>query len=179
MERKKKGKAAYIDLKLNNLADPDIVGLLYQAADAGVRLRLNVRGMYSLIPDQVQRRENIEAIGLIDRYLEHSRVFVFANGGNEKIFLSSGDLMIRNLERRVEVTFPVYDPALREEIKEFMEIQFRDNVKARILDQELSNKYRPREGEAIRCQAAFHELLRSRVSREEETPEPRAIHVTG
>ncbi|HXV59051.1 MAG TPA: polyphosphate kinase 1, partial [Vicinamibacteria bacterium] len=174
----KKGKEAYIDLKLNNLADPDIVGLLYQAADAGVRLRLNVRGMYSLLPDQVQRRENIESIGLIDRYLEHSRVFVFANGGNEKIFLSSGDLMIRNLERRVEVTFPVYDPALREEIKEFMEIQFRDNVKARILDQELSNKYRPRQGEAIRCQTAFYELLRSRVSREEETPEPRAMNVT-
>jgi polyphosphate kinase len=92
---------------------------------------------------------------------------VFANGGNEKIFLSSADWMIRNLDRRVEVTFPIYDPKLQKELKEFLDLQWADNVKARILDESLSNPYRPRKGDAIRSQAAFYELLKKRTLGEE------------
>jgi polyphosphate kinase len=170
----RKGKEAYIQLKLNNIADPEMIGLLYEAADEGVKVRLNVRGMYSVLPTAVKHPENIEAMGIVDRFLEHSRVLVFANGGNEKIFLSSADWMTRNLDRRVEVTFPIYNPKLQRELKEFLDVQWADNVKARILDESLSNPYRPRKGDAIRSQAAFYELLKKRTlgeeSREAKSP---------
>jgi polyphosphate kinase len=163
IKNSKKGKDAYIHVKLNNIADPDMIGLLYEAADAGVKLKLNVRGMYSVLPSAVDHPENIESMGVVDRFLEHSRILVFANGGNEKIFLSSADWMTRNLDRRVEVTFPIYEAKLQKELKEFMEIQWSDNVKARILDEQLSNQYRPRKGEAVRSQSGFHELLRKKT----------------
>jgi polyphosphate kinase len=172
----RKGREAYIDLKLNNIADPAMIGLLYEAADAGVKVRLDVRGMYSVLASALKRPENLEAIGIIDRFLEHSRIFVFANGGKEKVFLSSGDWMTRNLDRRVEVTFPVYGPENQRELKEFLEMQWRDNVKARILDDELSNQYRARKGEAVRSQSSFHELVRQRALGEDrETPRPKAL----
>jgi polyphosphate kinase len=122
--------------------------------------------MYCVLPSAVDRTENIESIGIVDRFLEHSRILIFANGGNEKVFLSSADWMTRNLDRRVEVTFPIYDPKLQKELKEFLEIQWSDNVKARILDEQLSNQYRPRKGEAVRSQSAFYELLKDRAPSE-------------
>ncbi len=171
----KKGKEAYIHLKLNNIADPEMIGLLYEAADAGVKVRLNVRGMYSVLPTGVKRPENIEAIGIVDRFLEHSRILVFANGGSEKMFLSSADWMTRNLDRRVEVTFPVYDPKLQKDLKEFLELQWADNVKSRTLDEQLSNQYRPRKGEAVRSQSDFYELVKKRTLGEElKEPKPQA-----
>ncbi len=170
----KKGREAYIQVKLNNIADPEMIGLLYEAADAGVKVKLNVRGMYSLLPSGAERPENIEAMGIVDRFLEHSRILVFANGGNEKIFLSSADWMTRNLDRRVEVTFPIYDPKLQKELKEFLDLQWADNVKARILDEHLSNQYRPRKGEAVRSQSAFYELLRRRTLGEPKEARPPA-----
>ncbi len=157
-----KGKKAAIDLKLNNLTDPDMIGLLYDAAEAGVHVRLNVRGMYSVLPHTLEHQKNIEGIGIIDRVLEHTRLFVFHNGGDEKMFLSSGDWMTRNLDRRVEVTFPVYDKKLRRELKALLDIQWQDNVKARALDADLTNRYRPRTGKAVRAQSAFYDYLRSR-----------------
>jgi polyphosphate kinase len=172
----RKGKEAYIDLKLNNIADPAMIGLLYEAADAGVKVRLNVRGMYSILPSAIKRRENLEAIGIIDRFLEHSRIFVFANGGKERMFLSSGDWMTRNLDRRVEVTFPIYGTENRRALKEFLDVQWRDNVKARILDDDLTNQYRSRKGEAVRSQSAFYELVRKRAYGDDfETPKPKAL----
>ena len=167
----RKGKKAAIDLKLNNLTDPDMIGLLYEAAEAGVHVRLNVRGMYSVLPHTLEHQKNIEAIGIIDRLLEHTRIFAFENGGEAKVFLSSGDLMTRNLDRRVEVIFPVYDADLRRELKAFLEIQWQDNVKARILSAELTNQYRPRKGKAVRAQMAFHDYLRARS---EAAPEEQA-----
>ena len=158
-----KGKKAAIDLKLNNLTDPDMIGLLYEAAAAGVKVRLNVRGMYSLLPHTLEHQKNIEAIGIIDRLLEHTRIFVFHNGGEEKVFLSSGDLMTRNLDRRVEVVFPVYDADLQRELKALLEIQWQDNVKARILSAEMTNQYRPRKGKAVRAQMAFYDYVRART----------------
>ena len=164
----RKGKKAAIDLKLNNLTDPDMIGLLYEAAEAGVHVRLNVRGMYSVLPHTLEHQKNIEGIGIIDRLLEHTRIFVFHNGGEEKVFLSSGDWMTRNLDRRVEVTFPVYDADLRRELKALLEIQWQDNVKARILGAELMNQYRPRKGKAVRAQMAFYDYLRARSDESEE-----------
>ena len=159
----RKGKKAAIDLKLNNLTDPDMIGLLYEAAEAGVKVRLNVRGMYSLLPHTLEHQKNIEAIGIIDRLLEHTRIFVFHNGGEEKVFLSSGDLMTRNLDRRVEVVFPVYDADLQRELKALLEIQWQDNVKARILSAEMTNQYRPRKGNAVRAQMAFYDYVRAKT----------------
>jgi polyphosphate kinase len=158
-----KGKKATIDLKLNNLTDPDMIGLLYEAAEAGVKVRLNVRGMYSALPHTLEQQKNIEAIAIIDRLLEHTRIFVFHNGGEEKVFLSSGDWMTRNLDRRVEVVFPIYDADLRRELKALLEIQWQDNVKARILRAEMTNQYRPRKGKAVRAQMAFYDYLRAKI----------------
>jgi polyphosphate kinase len=163
----RKGKEAYVQLKLNHITDPEMIGVLYEAADAGVKVKLNVRGMYSVLPTAVKHPENIDAMGIVDRFLEHGRILVFGNGGNEKIFLSSADWMTRNLDRRVEVTFPVYDAKLQKELKEFLELQWNDDVKARILDEPLSNQYRPRKGEAVRSQVAFYEMLKKRTLGEE------------
>lgn len=167
----KKGKEAWIHMKLNNLADPEMIALLYEAAEAGVKMRLNVRGMYSLLPEG-RAKDNIEAIGIIDKFLEHTRVFVFANGGNRKMFLSSGDWMTRNLDRRVEVTFPIYDAAIQKELEDFLEIQWRDNVKARILDEGLTNQYRNGRTPKVRSQSAIYEWLRLRAE-EDARPTPR------
>jgi len=125
------GKEAYIHLKLNNLVDTEIIDWLYKASREGVKIRLNVRGMFSLVPGVEGMSENIEAIRIVDKYLEHSRIFVFGNGGEEKYFISSADLMPRNLDRRVEVACPIYDVDIQKELKEFLEHQWHDNVKSR------------------------------------------------
>jgi polyphosphate kinase len=139
IENKKKGLPAFIKLKLNNLVDAEIIELLYKASKAGVKIYLSIRGMNSLMPDKYP---NIEAYGLVDRFLEHSRIIIFANGGNDRVFISSSDLMTRNLDRRVEVVCPIYDKEIKNIIKNIFEIHFKDNVKARVLDNALSNKYR-------------------------------------
>jgi polyphosphate kinase len=125
------GKEAYIRLKLNNLVDAEIIDWLYRASQAGVKIQLNVRGMFSLVPGVPGMSENIEAIRIVDKYLEHTRIFVFANGGDEKIYISSADIMSRNLDRRVEVTCPIYDKDIQEELRTFLDYQWKDNVKAR------------------------------------------------
>ena len=138
------------------------------AANAGAKVRLNVRGMYSLLPKGLEHPENLEAMGIIDRYLEHTRIFVFANGGERKVFLSSGDWMTRNLDRRVEVAFPIYESSIQQQLIDFMDVQWRDNVKARVLGEVLGNRYRPRVGKAVRAQAAFYERLRGPAGGESE-----------
>jgi polyphosphate kinase len=159
----KKGREAFIHLKLNNLTDPEMIQLLYEACDAGVKIKLNVRGMFSLLPDEPERRENIEAIGIVDKYLEHSRIMAFCNGGAPKYFISSADWMSRNFEGRVEVGVPIYDSSLQGELRTFLELQWKDNVKARILDQHLENLYRRTStGETIRAQVAFYDALQQK-----------------
>jgi len=170
----RKGKESYIIAKLNNLADPDIIRLLYQASSAGVKVQLNVRGMFSLVPGIPGLSENIEAIGIVDRFLEHSRIMVFCDGGSPKYFLSSTDWMTRNLDGRVEVTFPIYDASIQEEIRSFLDIQWNDNVKARILDEKLDNRYQKTTSpERIRAQVDTYELLMNLHDGEErKTGEP-------
>jgi polyphosphate kinase len=126
------GNEAYIRLKLNNLVDAEVIEWLYKASQAGVKIQLNVRGMFSLVPGVPGLSENIEAIRIVDKYLEHTRIFVFANGGDELIYISSADLMPRNIDRRVEVTCPIYDKDIQEELRVFLDCQWKDNVKARL-----------------------------------------------
>jgi polyphosphate kinase len=152
----KAGKAAYIDIKINNLTDEEIIESLYKAGQAGVRIRLIVRGMFSMTVGVDNVSENISAIGIVDRYLEHSRFMVFCNGGEELVYITSADIMPRNLDRRIEVTCPVWDPSLRKEITDIFNIQWSDNVKARILDAELSNMMVPAGETVLRSQTEIH-----------------------
>ena len=154
------GVDAEIFIKVNNLVDREMIKYIRRAAESGVRVRLLVRGMFSLVLDS--STANIEARGLIDRYLEHSRVYFFANGGNELCYISSADLMSRNLDNRIEVSVPVYDNAIRNELRDILEISWKDNVKSRILDESLSNKYY-RGGEAkIRSQDEIYGYLKEK-----------------
>ena len=137
----KAGKKAFIYLKLNNLTDSEIINYLYEASNAGVKIRIIIRGMFSLIPGVKKLSENIEAIGIVDRFLEHSRFFIFCNGGNEQVYISSADLMTRNLDHRIEVTCPIFDKNIKCEMRKIFEIQWDDNVKARIFDETQSNKF--------------------------------------
>jgi polyphosphate kinase len=134
------GKKAFIYLKLNNLTDNEIIDHLYEASREGVDVRLIVRGMLSLVPGIKGVSEKIRAIGIVDRFLEHTRLLMFYNDGNEECYISSADLMTRNIERRIEVTCPIWDTALKKELRDIFRIQWRDNVKAREIDSTGSNK---------------------------------------
>ncbi|MCA1797683.1 MAG: phospholipase D-like domain-containing protein, partial [Geobacteraceae bacterium] len=140
----KEGKRAWIDIKINNLSDPEIVNLLYRASRAGVKIRIIARSMFSAVAGIKDLSENIEAISIVDRFLEHSRFFIFNNSGAPVYFISSGDWLPRNLDRRVEVATPVYAPALQQQLQDYFNIQWQDNCKARIWDKNLRNRFRPR-----------------------------------
>ncbi len=135
------GKKAYITAKLNNLVDFEMIKLLYEASCAGVKIKLMIRGMCCIIPGIPGISDKIEARGIIDRFLEHSRIFVFCNDGDEKYFISSADWMSRNLDRRVEIACPIYDAEIQNELKKILDIVWKDNVKARIHDEKRSNSY--------------------------------------
>jgi polyphosphate kinase len=138
----KAGKPASMIIKLNSIEDRDIIGRLYAASQAGVKIKLIVRGICCIVPGVVGVSDNIEVVSIVDRFLEHARVFVFHHGGEQKIFLSSADWMERNLSHRIETTFPVYDPVLKREIMDLINLQLEDNVKARIIDRYHLNEYR-------------------------------------
>lgn len=170
----KQGKKAYMILKMNSLVDPDMIEKLYEASQAGVKIQLIVRGICSLKPGVKGISENIEAISIVDKYLEHSRIFVFGNGGVEKIFFGSADWMSRNLDQRIEVDCPVYDKTIQKELKAFLQVQWADNTKARILDKSQHNAYKvSAENASVRAQTDFYEHLKS-ISQQPETavPEP-------
>lgn len=145
IDHAQQGHQAQIILKLNNLQDIDMIDQLYEASQAGVEIKLLVRGICCLIPGEAGLSENISGIGMVDRYLEHARIFTFHNNGDEKMYLSSADWMTRNLSYRIETAFPIYDPEIRQLIKNLIEVQLNDNVKARIIDKFGRNKYVVRE----------------------------------
>src|SRR5574340_383115 len=128
-------------MKLNKISDTENINQLNEASKAGVNIRLIIRGMISLVPGIKGVSENIKGIGIVDRFLEHTRFMIFCNGGNEELYITSADLMTRNIEHRIEVTCPVFDKNLKNELKQIFEIQWSDNVKARKLDASLSNKF--------------------------------------
>lgn len=137
----KRGKKAYMILKMNSLVDPDMIAKLYEASKAGVKISLIIRGICCLLPGVTAMSENIKVISIIDRFLEHSRVFIFGNGGNEKYYLSSADWMPRNLINRIEVAFPIYNQELKKELRDMINIQLADNQKARIVDESMLNQF--------------------------------------
>ena len=141
----KAGKEAWIILKLNNLVDDKFVKKLYQASKAGVNIRVICRGTCTLVPQKEGLSENIEVISIVDKFLEHSRVFVFNNGGNELYYISSADLMVRNLDNRIEVACPIEDKGIQQELKTILNIQLKDNTKARLVNHEEPNIYKEHE----------------------------------
>ncbi|HUJ76769.1 MAG TPA: polyphosphate kinase 1, partial [bacterium] len=159
----KRGRPAFITLKMNNLSDPGMIALLYKASQAGVPVRLIVRGICCLVPGVRHLSAHVKAISIVDRFLEHSRVFVFGNGGHPQVFLSSADLMTRNLDFRVEAVWPIHDSALKQELLDLLDIQWRDNVKARVINRSQNNRYRKRErGHPVRAQQAIRGYLESK-----------------
>ncbi len=162
----KAGKQSGITLKLNSLTDEGIIDALYKASAAGVEVKIIVRGMCSLVAGVEGLSENIEVMSIVDRFLEHSRVYVFQNAGKPMYFISSADMMGRNLDSRVEVTCPIYDPLLQRELQVMLDIQLADTVKARSLQYSQANtmkKDRKTEGTsskaAIRSQTKIYNLL--------------------
>jgi polyphosphate kinase len=156
----KEGKKAYIHLKLNNLTDTDIINYLYDASCAGVKIKLIIRGMLSLVPGIKKVSENIKAIGIVDRFLEHSRFLIFCNNGDEQIYITSADLMPRNLDRRIEVTCPVFDKNIKAEIRDIFDIQWSDNVKARIFNETQSNVFVKSGKEKIQSQIEVYNYIK-------------------
>lgn len=159
----KSGKPAYMILKVNSLADEGMVRKLYDASNAGVKIQLIVRGICCLVPGVVGFSENIKVISIVDKFLEHARVFIFGNNGKEEMFLSSADLMTRNFEHRVEVGFPVLDNEVRQEIKDIIELQLQDNVKARDITKMHNNKYhKNRLSTKVRAQVQTYNYLKNK-----------------
>ncbi len=162
IENAEKGKEAFILLKINSLVDKDMVKRLYQANNAGVKIKAVVRGICSIVPGVKGMSENIEVVSIVDKFLEHARIFVFANGGDELYYISSADWMPRNIDNRIEVSAPVYDKDLQKELRHIIEVQLSDNVKARIIDENNLNKYK-KDGEngEIRSQVELYEYYKN------------------
>ncbi len=138
----KEGKKARIILKMNSLEDKKMIQKLYDASNAGVKINLIIRGICCLLPGVSGLSKNIKIISIVDRYLEHSRIFIFNNNGNTKIYAGSADWMKRNLSKRIEVIFPIYNEKIKREILDIINIQFEDNVKARVIDRYDKNNYK-------------------------------------
>ncbi|HET8962577.1 MAG TPA: polyphosphate kinase 1 [Chitinophagales bacterium] len=156
-------KEAYIFLKLNNLVDVAMIKKLYEASNKGVKIKMIIRGTCSLVAGVKGMSENIEAISIIDKFLEHSRLFIFCNGGKEKYFLSSADWMTRNLDHRSEVAVPIYDQNIQRQLKEILDMLWSDNTKARVLGSKQNNAYRVSNNAVkIRAQEKIYNLFKSR-----------------
>ncbi|MFI5163915.1 MAG: polyphosphate kinase 1 [Bacteroidia bacterium] len=138
----KEKKNAYITFKLNHIVDEKMIDHLYEASAAGVKINLIVRTTCALVPGIKKISENIHVVSIVDKFLEHARIYSFCNNDNPRYFLSSGDLMFRNLNQRVEVSFPIYDEGLKKEIQEVIDIQLSDNTKARIINANQDNHYK-------------------------------------
>jgi polyphosphate kinase len=145
---------------VNNLVDKQLIDLLYSAARQGVKIRIIVRGMCSLVPGLPKFSDNISVISIVDRFLEHPRVMVFENQGDSQVYISSADWMTRNLDHRVEVGVPIYDQHLKQLVINILELQFKDCCKARVIDVEQQNKYVARGNrKKVRSQIAIYDLL--------------------
>jgi polyphosphate kinase len=160
----KLGRDAYIKIKMNSFTSYEMVDKLYEASRAGVKIQLIIRGVCCLIPGVEGMSENIEAISIVDKFLEHPRVFIFGNEGNPKIYISSADWMTRNLDNRVEVGCPIYDEEIKQELMETFEISWSDNVKARIFDREQKNIYKKNELPELRSQFAIYDYYLNKLN---------------
>lgn len=146
------GKSAYIKLKMNSISNNDMINKLYEASRVGVKIQMIVRGVCCLIPGVNGMSENIEVISIVDKFLEHTRLFVFANNDDPKIYISSADWMTRNIHTRVEVTCPIYDENIKKELLDLFDICWNDNVKARVINETQDNNYLKNDKKKIRAQ---------------------------
>ena len=158
----KAGKEAYIKLKMNNITSYKMIDKLYEASRAGVKIQMIVRGICCLVPGIEGMSENIEVISIVDKFLEHPRLFIFGNNGNPKVYISSADWMTRNISFRVEVGCPIYDETIKQELIDTFEISWADNVKARVIDQAQDNHYRAHTLPAQRSQVALYEYYQQK-----------------
>ncbi len=168
IKQARKKKFAAITLKMNSLSDEEMILKLYEAAKAGVEIKLIIRGIFCMLTENKKYEKPVRAISIVDEYLEHARVWVFHNKGKEKVFISSADWMTRNLEHRIEATCPIWNNELKKELKDILDIQLQDNVKARWLDNELNNEYVQTTKKKIRSQVETYNYLynKSKIRRE-------------
>ncbi|MDM7483774.1 MAG: RNA degradosome polyphosphate kinase, partial [Vibrio metschnikovii] len=165
------GKKAEIIVKVNNLVDKGLINKLYGASSAGVKIKMIIRGMCSLVPGVAGVSDNISIISIVDRFLEHPRVLITHNDGDPLVYISSADWMTRNLDHRIEVTTPIRSPRLKQRIIDIINLQFTDTVKARVIDKEMSNRYVKRGNrKKIRSQLAIYDYLKQI---EKETRKPK------
>ena len=158
------GKPAYINLKMNSLSDYKMIDKLYEASNAGVKIKLIIRGICCLVPGLKNYSENIEAISIVDNYLEHSRVFIFGNNDNPEVFISSADFMTRNIDARVEVTCPIYDEEIKQDLIDTFGIGWKANVKARLHSDKFENLYRKRgEDKVFRAQQEMYKHYQNKL----------------
>lgn len=161
----KAGKRAAITLKLNSLSDEVLITKLYEAARAGVELKMVIRGIFCMLTENGKFKIPVQAISIVDEYLEHARVMVFHNGGKEKVYISSADWMVRNIDHRIEAACPIFEKEMQQELKDILRIQLSDNIKARRLDNELSNAYiNPRNTKKVRSQVETYNYLFRKLS---------------
>ncbi|MDB5223503.1 MAG: ppk1 [Chitinophagaceae bacterium] len=154
------GKHSSIILKLNSLSDEKLIMKLYDAARAGVQIKMVIRGICCMYTENKKIRKKVNAISLVDEYLEHARVLIFHHDGKEKTFISSADWMVRNLDHRIEAAVPILDKNIQKELKDIINIQLNDNVKARILNNDLDNEYvNPRNTKKVRSQIEIYNYL--------------------
>lgn len=158
-----RGNPAKITAKMNSLSDEEIIYELYDAAKAGVEINLIIRGIFCMVTENVKFDKPIKALSIVDEYLEHARVWIFYNSGKEKLFISSADWMVRNLDHRVEATCPIFDEGIKKELKDIINIQLHDNVKARWLNNSLTNDYVDAGGMQVRSQVETYNYLHNKI----------------
>ena len=164
IEEAKVGRHAEMIVKANSVSDRSLIEKLYEAAQAGVVIRMIVRGIYCAV-NQKDFKEKIKAISIVDEYLEHARVMYFYNKGAEDMYISSADWMTRNLDYRIEAAAKITDKNLKKELKDILDIQLKDNVKARILDKKLSNEYIHNPKEECRSQIETYRYLKAKTKK--------------
>ena len=172
IKNRQQGKPAYIKVKINHITEPEMVRKLYEASENGVRVDLLVRGNCSLVTGIPGKSDNIRICGIIDRYLEHSRIFIFANGGEKKCFIGSADWMPRNLDNRIEVVTPVYDAKIKEDLEKVIDYGLRDTMQGRIVDGTGENRpWTTEDGEAFRSQEQLYLHYRELLAGETQASE--------
>ncbi|WNH10398.1 polyphosphate kinase 1 [Thalassobellus suaedae] len=163
IENVKKGKQGLIKLKMNSISSYKMVDKLYEASNSGVKIQMIIRGLCCLVPGIKGMSENIEVISVIDKFLEHSRVYIFGNNGDTKIYISSADWMTRNIDNRVEVSCPIYDEDIKQEILDTFDICWNDNVKARLLNESQENEYKINDKPKVRSQFATYDYYLNKI----------------
>ena len=164
IENARKGKPAYMKIKINSISSYKMIDKLYEASRAGVKIQMIVRGICCLVPGIKGMSENIEVISIVDKFLEHTRLYIFCNDNKPKIYISSADWMTRNIENRVEVSCPIYQDDIKKELKEVFEVYWSDNIKARIIEGNQDNNYREISEPKVRAQFALYNYYKNKLN---------------